>query len=379
MNNNIYFSIAIVGLIISILEYFVADNRPMAYSFILLTLTVILGIYLISEWRYYRSHNAVLASSQFLLIPAGMIITGNILAPKAVDGPILNFNFTFLDVHINSVSTITSIFIIFPAIVFGKLIVKYYKKEYSGFVIQHQIYSPIKIPLLIHSLLLLSIIYSRTLIHIIDFIAMVFLVWSILAVIFRLVVPSWQNRRREFTPQERRRFVNAITAIPPQITRRGLENRPRSDDIPSRPRSGMRTVGVRPSSGYREIVTRSSRDQNLGSGGQPRAETMRIDDGITIHSHRKPVKKIPPNKINKYLPNGHFRKDDLRCMVCYQEFSGTPNYNVSICSYCKFPAHEVEFSKWLASSDRCPRCNKMIGNSILHISEKQYVRLISKL
>jgi hypothetical protein len=377
MNSNWYASIAIVGVVVSFLEYSIAEDTAMAYSVLLLTIISLGFLYIYSEIRYYRSHNAILASAQFLLIPSGILVLGNILAPEAAYEIIVRFHISFL-LDISARSTETSFLLILPSYMFLHLIRKYYKQEYTGFVVRRRIYRPTKFPLAIHLLLILVLYYSTSINGVMDFVVFVFVLWSVLLLIIDLIVPTWQrNRMTTHLSTDRRRYVRAMTDSPPAASERAISDRRSGrsrQSIPRQSRSGTRTVSVRPEGGYREVSS--------GNNRNAQAPAAQVDRGITVQRPSKTAKSVPQGKVKKYLPNGHFRRDDLRCMVCYEEFKGGSG-NVGICTYCKFPAHERELLEWLSSSKMCPRCSKTIKQngsaaSILKMSEKQYMKIIKK-
>ncbi|MHA2250023.1 MAG: hypothetical protein ACXAD7_06660 [Candidatus Kariarchaeaceae archaeon] len=396
---NAYYVVGIVGFVLSLLEAFVADDMPLAYSVFLLTLTALSFMYIYSEWRYYRSHNAILASSQFLLIPSGLILLGNILAPKAADGSVIHFSISSFLISTHSNSTITSALLIPPVLMFINLIGKYYKKQYTGFVIRRRILNPVKFPLLINLLLLLGVYFTSSAIGVIDFVTLLFVVWSIIVIIKDLILPAWRaSRAGQQVSRDRRRYVDTILSTSPRVSSRSIDDgsrrvrgpRPRQGDIPTRSRSGTRTVSTNPSQGYREVTPRTPRSQARQEQPRPSNRTRprgnsavaHVEGGVSMHRPSRKASKVASSKLKKFFPSGNFTKDDLRCIICYQNFEG--NGNVSICPKCKYPAHEVELKEWFDSSNMCPRCSRDItsnGNakSLLKMSEKQYHNIVKKL
>ena len=79
MRKEIHIVTGIIGTTVSVLEYLVVGNLPLALSIGLITIISNIYFHLISEWRYYKRHQAVIASSQFLLIPYVGILLSNYL------------------------------------------------------------------------------------------------------------------------------------------------------------------------------------------------------------------------------------------------------------------------------------------------------------
>ena len=90
---------------------------------------------------------------------------------------------------------------------------------------------------------------------------------------------------------------------------------------------------------------------------------FKVSNGISGAVRPSP-KTTVSGSSKRYIPNGSVKKEDLKCMVCYQEFAKDPKSIVILCPECKYPAHELELHQWLNQSSKCPRCAKNIKSNL---------------
>lgn len=399
---NLYLGIAIIGFTLALLNQFNSDNQPLANTLYLATVYVIALLYLYDEMRFYRSHNAIPASSQFILIPGALMIFSNWLAPQSLDGGVLSFDIHNSFMNVDTVSTQTSTAILIPMIIFLNLMTKFYQKRYSGFVIRRKIFGPVKLPFLIHVSVVGGIYLVQRQTGILDFVLFVFYLWSVGMIIVYLILPVLRDQSDHTDTRSRTEYMERVLARPRVGGRRpstrsdstsSPQPRRRSGNIPVSSRSGSRTISTQPTGGYRVVSPTSSRSnsssrpsarsdpiprrQSSSSGN--RRSVAEIDEGISMTRKPREIVANTSGKGKKYLPSGVVTRDDLKCMVCYQDFTKGSSQSVSICPYCRFPAHKGELSMWLTSSEFCPRCNKsLVGNgsaSLISIKENDYCKI----
>ena len=377
MKNEFHIASSVISLVVALLEYFLVGDIQLANSIITMAVSVNSFLHLISEYRFYRQNNAVIASSQFTLIPLLNILLINILGPKSASAPILHAS-----AGIDVLSTETSLFGIPFLILITFLMGRYYQKRYTGFVVRRKIYSPLKLPLFIHSVAIAFLITSTILFGYLDVIGLSAIVIYLVQIISYLVIP--RLRSPGYDNSARRRYMNRLTNqtsrspssrsdYSPPTERRVIPRSPSQRlDRPSR-----RRISTSPNAGYRAIPVESrNRTGRLDHKKSSKQKIAQLSDGIDMLSKPKQLSK--GNNIN-FLPNGNAKKEDLKCMICYQAFDKTSKGIVSLCPNCKYPAHEEELNQWLIQSSKCPRCSKEITNRVnskLRLNEREYVKII---
>lgn len=401
MNRWVYITISLLGSVLFLAELLIAGEAQLAFTILFGTATLLLTIFLVSEIRYYNRHNALLASFQFLLWPTLFLLFGNIVAPLGMNGSLIQFWMA----SINAISTMTSLVLLFPIYFLLTRYSKYYDRRYPGFVIRQTSYGPTALPLSFHLSTVILILASGSVFGYIDFMGLVFVVSSLALIVVKKILPIFR-RDRVLRTRERRSFLNTFLSGPTSDRYRSTRRRPGGSLLPSsssserrdtanetsrpsgrtvttRPASGIRSVGTSPSQGYRSVGTGSSRRNNAASSSRStnKRAHAKVADPVEVVATRK-ARNVPDSKLKHFLPNGHAEKEDLKCMVCYEEFKTNSKGNVVICPLCKFPAHEHEFRSWLTQSDNCPRCNKEVRrlfSSSNTISASQYAKLIKKI
>jgi len=411
MNRVVYGSVAVAGIVFSVLEFLSADNPELGYSLILATIFMLGLIYLGSEWRYYRRHNALLASIQFLVVPGIMLLAGNYLAPRSYQSGIINFQIRIFH-EIYATSSLVSLVLLLPIVMILGLTARYYDGRYPGFVIRRRQFGPLAFPLMIHLLITSGIIGLSVLVGYVDFLGLVFLVLTVVQFIQKLIIPVFNSGSDQDWERDRRGFLSSVLGNSRsrnqrrQISSGSSRSNPASrSDTPTRSasrsnRRHSREVSTTPTGGYREVPTRSrssgngtprptstnssrssSRSSSSPSTGR-RSSVAEVDHGIEAVTPSR-AKKVKQSKLKDYLPKGNYDHTDLKCMVCYEDFSEKSRKNIVVCPSCKFPAHEVEFKSWLNTSPRCPRCNKEVKNNRKlnsgTVPEYQYAKFIRKL
>ena len=407
MRREIYLAIALIGTVFTILYAATSGNEQMAVTSVLITLHVIAYLYLWDEWRYYRSHNAILASFQFIAIPIVLLVVGNIMAPLGFRQGLLSFSLSTFG-GIFATSSLASFILLVPIVSILRLTARYYDDRYSGFVIRNKRYGSLKFPLLIHIISVVLVILSSNLADRYDVFGFAYIVASIFQWLQKLIYPTISDRiadaryRRDMEQRERRGYMSSILSNTPSRSRRGGTsgsssngNNPRvtssNASTTTSPRSNRRrSISTTPSSGYREIPTRSRNAREIPANSrnsrtarrQPTNSVAEVDHGMEVNQTTK-TKKVKSSKLKEFLPSGHFDASDLKCIVCYDAFSVNSTQNIVICPECKFPGHESEFMAWLNTSPRCPRCNKEINNRgklrSKTVSESQYAKFIQKI
>ncbi|MCY3410638.1 MAG: hypothetical protein INQ03_03275 [Candidatus Heimdallarchaeota archaeon] len=404
MKSQIQISILVIGSVLSLLEWFLADDPDFAASVLILTSLLTIATHLIVEWRYYKRHGAVIASSQFLILPGlAMVITDffsllGSLPYYETEG--------MLELEGNVIALFTIPYLI----LFTVMTHRYYNKRYTGFIVRRKIMGTITLPLIIHSTVTAIIVLIALVFQYIELFSLIFVIIYLYQVLSILVIPRFKKKETPGHDRERRAYMDAIGRTP---TRR--QSIPASSSTePVRPsqRSDRRSIPTRPSGGYKSVPTqsRSQKPQPSSRTRQPTSrrttatnssqkptnskarsqtsskETSRkpaatIGDGIELISQPKAVARREALD-QKYIPSGNVIKEDLKCMVCYQDFSKSSKSIIILCPSCKYPAHEEELNQWLLASPQCPRCAKEIKKSInnkLRLNEKDYANLINKL
>lgn len=394
MKKEFHIASSVIAIIVALLEYFVVEDIRLANSIVILAVVVNSFVHLYSEYRYYRQNDAVIASSQFLLIPFMNIILINFLGPLSASGPIIQGS-----ASVDITSTETSLLGVPYLILLTFLMGRYYQRRYTGFVLKRKVHGPLKIPLFIHTMVIGILMLSTVTLGYLDIIGLTAVVIYIIQILSYLIIPKL--RPTGYNNSTRRRYIDSISSgssrapsarsdYSPPNERRTIRQSPsqRSDS----PKSKRRNVSTTPNGGYRTVPVESRSTTPRPSTTQKktsqkkatkkkssRKKVARVSDGIAVLSMPKPVIK---GKNANLLPNGNTKKEDLKCMICYQDFDKSSKAVVSLCPDCKYPAHEAELHQWLIQSYKCPRCSRDIKNRVdnsMRIEEKGYVKMIKNL
>ncbi len=399
MRKEIHIAITITGIVTALLEWYVVDDEYFSRSIVMLTLLLNSYLHLLSEWIYYRQNNAVIASSQFLIIPYINIIVAQILSSYGFMFQLfesrgsLQFNISAVSLLVIPLSALSIM-----------LTARYYQKRYTGFVLKRKLHGPVKFPLFFNTLTIVIIIIIAIEIEFIGLNSVLILLMYFIQVIAYLIRPMFKS---EYDDTARRQYINSLSRSP---SRRSDYTPPRQRTItPSRPsqrgeRKKRRSISTAPSSGYRTVPTTSRKKKKekktravptVSGNKKTSSKTAKsknnkvskprnvaaVSDGIEIVTKPKAVKRRAKLDQN-LLPSGNVSKDDLKCMICYTEFESKSMMTVTLCPLCKYPAHEEELNQWLFQSSHCPRCAKdMKGklNKRLRVNEKDYAKMIGKL
>lgn len=390
MKKEFHIASSVIALIVALLEYFVVEDVRLANSIIVLAVVINSFVHLYSEFRFYRQNDAVIASSQFLLIPFMNIILINFLGPLSASSPIIQGS---ASVEISS--TETSLLAIPYLVLTTFLMGRYYQKRYTGFVLKRKVHGPLKFPLFVHTMVIAILMGSTAILGYMDVIGLSATVIYIIQILSYLVIPKF--RSSGYDNISRRRYMNRLSGgssrgpsarsdYSPPTERRVIPQSPsqRSD----RPKRG-RSISTTPDGGYRTVpvesrnntsrTTTQKNNRQRTTAKPTRKKVARVSDGIAVLSMPKPAIK---GRNANFLPNGNTKKEDLKCMICYQDFDKSSKAVVSLCPDCKYPAHEAELHQWLIQSSKCPRCSRDIKNRVddnMRIEEKGYVKMIKNL
>lgn len=413
MKRELHLAITVIGFVLFVLIF--GEDSEFAHTILFITLIANVSLHIFSEYIYYRRNNAVIASSQFLLLPYTTIILTQLLEYNGLSFLIFSGSGIFVfRVYLES------LFVIPFFLLTTVLTSRYYQKRYTGFVLSRKMHGPIKFPFFFHTFFVALLVFITTQTSFLGINGMLFIVTYVLQLIFYLIKPSFESK---YDDTERREYMNRITrSVSPSrrgdyspAPSRGASVRPSSrQDISSTSKKKKRrtNVSTTPSGGYRQISTgkkqTSSNPRRKTSQTTQRSSTSRkpttrgrtatskktttkkhkkssssasVGEGIEVVSRPKTA-KVKSRLDKNMLPQGNVVSDDLKCMVCYGAFDKKGFLNVILCPHCKYPAHEDELNQWLFQSPQCPRCAKPIKgklNNKLRISEGNYAKLIKKL
>ncbi|MDH5644478.1 MAG: hypothetical protein OEZ01_00635, partial [Candidatus Heimdallarchaeota archaeon] len=150
----------ILGLVLTILEYFIADDLPVSLFIIYTTFYLSLTVVFVTEYKYYRNHDAIPASSQFLVIPLCIMLVGSFIIPNSIGKDYLEIPIWSTKFELFTSSKITSLSLIPPFFIIGKLLNNFYQGTYSGFVVRRRIHGPTKLPLFFHLIIVILFLTS---------------------------------------------------------------------------------------------------------------------------------------------------------------------------------------------------------------------------
>jgi hypothetical protein len=389
-----YISLGIIGLVISLLYFQVAEDRINGILALFITLTVLCTLRFFLEWKRYKNHNAILASSQFLILPFIVIFFGSIISPMLFFTNVFEANYRLLGDTFGLVVNLITLLLLIPMIVLSRLFYFYHNKLWLGFAIKNKIYRSRTLPYFFNMFMAGIMVLTIATFETIDLNGKIVVIQWIYHSLKYYILPIFKRSRRS-EPTQRFSKLDEFLSNTPTRNSRNYNNQTstrtsiqttRSRNIPVTSRQGQRNISTnyknsKPisarSSSHRDIPI-SSRTQKSTSKGSKNSKVERTEEV-------KVVNKPKPNVNNlSYLPIGNVTKDDLACIICYDAFK--PNsVNVILCKFCKYPAHESEFLRWMQSSTLCPRCAKSIPSSYINspeykLSSKEYVEnYLSKL
>lgn len=362
-----YLAIGIVGLVVGILYLILQDDLSKTLTIFFIALYIIVSLRYILERRHYKKHKAILASTQFLLLPFSIILMGNYISPLVSD----LFTIT-IDISggntIQMFFNLVSLSIIIPVVVLTFHFNNYYSRKWPAIAIRRKVKKRRSIPLLIHGVFVFTILIGFFINGQIDLVSLIF------AIIFLIFIFRYFIFVR-LIKSERRTVIMSSSSPSRQSTRA------RTSSTTSR-RSSSQTSRSRQ-------ISSSTRTRTVQSASRAKRSSARIDSGIEITNRKKtkkPTKTIKTKTtVRDFFPNGKASKEEVKCIICFMDFEKKDTRKVILCPHCKYPAHEDEFRSWYQNSKFCARCNKPISASYVRnpkyrITTKIYIeKVIDKL
>lgn len=406
---SVYSAVAVIGVTISFLYYTVGMDDSTAYFVFFTTVYVIAAFRFLLEWRYYRQNRAILASSQFLLLPFVVLLTGSFLTYRINASTLIDFQLHLQSSHLTFIINLVSLSLLLPLIVLHRLFFFYHAKKWLGFAIHRKLFQSRVVPLLVNILFLTIQLFVVIRLGVADGIAAIFILTSFIH-IFKYYIFSL-FKRSPMQSMDSVLYNSETTHIPTNSNVR-IEPRRRSGEIPLLPREGLRTVSAR-GKNTRTVSTSSKNQRTIANRGKNRRDTSSShqqepnhtrrtstpDIVAVTHQNRKGIAEVAPGRevhavrstpnaiqnVSSVLPAGkHLHKADLKCIICFDDIS-TRDEPIILCPHCKYPSHESEFMAWSVSSNLCARCSKPILKSYFknpkyRFSAKEYVnKVVSKL
>ena len=368
-----YLAIGIVGLVVGILYLIIQNDLVRTLSIFYITLYINVTLRYLLERRYYKKHKAILASTQFLLLPFSIVLMGNYISPQSLN----NFFIITIDLSggdsIRMFFNVISLSLILPVILLTIHFNKYYSGLWPAIAIRRKVKRRRSIPILIHTTFIFIILLGFFINGQIDFVS-IFFVSIYLIFLFRyfilvkLIKPRSQEIVRTTKPRETALRTTSRSSSSRTSSRRRQATRSAQ--------SSRRAVPVR---------TRSTRT-TASSSSKVRRTSAKIDPGIDIRT-TKTTRKISRKRttVKDFFPAGKASKEEMKCIICYMDFDKRDTRRIILCPHCKYPAHEDEFNSWYQTSKLCARCNKPISVSYVRnpkyrLSTKIYIeKIIDKL
>ena len=341
----------IIGFVFSLLAQVTSPQSNASFTFLFLTIVLILLIKLIEEWRYYRSYNAPLASAIFVMIPSLIAIFGSFVADIVTLDFIVILEQRLVEITLNLdfigigsfllLLNIFSLILCAPFfIILGVLIRRYYSGRYPNIFIFRKRFPSETLILYSSSVTTVLLMFWFTQ-RVVEISTLIFICLNIFLfvqyyVLHFTIIPF--RRIKRSSPSRRQPTIQRQTVQRPRVS-------------PSQ----AQTRTVRP------VRTRSS--------------TIQVAPPVSIPE--RTTRKISPALIASLTPAGqNISLDDFRCIFCY-EFPTESNKQVVICPHCRHPSHANEFNKWFSVANICSRCNKPIKNvSLIRISGSNYKKII---
>ncbi len=362
-----YLAIGIVGLVVGILYLIIQSDLPTTLTVFFITLYTIVSLRYILERRHYKKHEAILASSQFLLLPFSIILMGNYISPLAYD----LFTIT-IDISggnaIQMFFNFVSLSLILPVTILTIHFNNYYSRKWPAIAIRRQVKKKRIIPLIIHSVFVFTILLGFIINGQIDLVSLIF-TFIYLFYIFRYFIFV------RFIKSESRTVIMSSSSPSRRSTRTQTSSTTSQRSSSRSSKSRQRSTAAR---------TRSPR-----SSSKARASSVRIAPGREIRTRKTTKKSTKTTRtkttVRDFFPNGKARKDEMKCIICFMDFEKKETRKVILCPHCKYPAHEDEFRSWYQNSKYCARCNKPISTSYVRnpkyrTTTKIYIeRVIDKL
>ncbi|MBY9002246.1 MAG: hypothetical protein KGD64_15100 [Candidatus Heimdallarchaeota archaeon] len=367
-NFKTYLAFGIVGLVVGILYLIIQKDISRTLTIFYITLYVVVSLRYILERRHYRKHKAILASTQFLLLPFSILLMGHYISPFAYTYEI--FKITSSGNAIQMYFNLVSLSLIIPVIILTLHFNNYYSGKWPAIAIRRKVKKSRSIPLLIHSFFIFAILLGFLISGLTDLVSLIFVI-IYLVFIFRYFI-----------------FVGLIKS-----ERRTVVSSRSTSRTPSRNTTRVSTSSTsqKPSS----QITRSrqvpspTRTRPTQSVSRARTSSAKVDSGIEITTRKTTKSSTRKTKttitVRDFFPSGKASKDEMKCIICFMDFEKKETRKIILCPHCKYPAHEDEFLSWYQASKFCARCNKPISTSYVRnpkfqITTKIYIeRVIEKL
>jgi hypothetical protein len=367
-NFKTYLAIGIVGLVVGILYVIIQSETPIMLTIFFITLYVIVALRYLLERRHYKKHKAILASSQFLLLPFIILLMGNYITSFAATYEIflISSSGNAVEIFFNLIS----LSLIVPVIILTMHFNNYYSGKWPAIAIRRKVRKRRIIPLIIHGVFVFTILLGFFINGKIDLVSLIFTI-TYLVFIFRYFIFVGLIK------SERRTVIMSSSSPSRQ------SSRTRTSSTTSR-RSSSQTSRSRQ-------ISSPTRTRTAQSASRARRSSAKIAPGIEITARKKTRKSTKTTKTKTkttardFFPNGKASKEEVKCIICFMDFNKKETRKVILCPHCKYPAHEDEFRSWYQNSKYCARCNKPISTSYVRnpkyrITTKIYIeRVIEKL
>lgn len=339
-NFKTYLAIGIVGLVVGILYVIIQSETPIMLTIFFITLYVVVALRYLLERRHYKKHKAILASTQFLLLPFIILLMGNYITSFAATYEIflISSSGNAVEIFFNLIS----LSLIVPVIILTMHFNNYYSGKWPAIAIRRKVRKRRIIPLIIHSVFVFTILLGFFINGKIDLVSLIFAI-IYLVFIFRYFI-----------------FVRLIKSERRTVIM--------SSSSPSRQSTKVRTSSTtrRRSSSSRQISS-PTRTRTAQSASRARRSSAKIAPGLEITARKKTRKSTKTIKtkttVRDFFPNGKASKEEVKCIICFMDFKKKETRKVILCPHCKYPAHEDEFRSWYQNSKYCARCNKPISTS----------------
>ena len=366
VKRNVYLSICAVGFVFALLTLVTDQPVETALTISYITLTVVLSIKFLEEWRYFQHYNAPIASGIFIGIPSLIAYGGSIIAHIASLGEndVLQSSFFNITIEAEFIGegnfvlflNIFSVILALPPFAFLLLLLqKYYSSRYpSIFIFRKKFPNEIVIIYNLCMIFLLGLVWIQT--GVVEFSGLLFIIISVILLI--------------------QYYVLRVVLVPIRRVSVGRLTQQSSERSSTLSRTSQ-TTSVSPRRIVRQPRTTQNRLSSESRTTRSPQSSVTVVPGVQTGRTVTRIEKLNPAILTKLIPSGrHLSADDFRCIFCY-EFPTEPNKKVVICPHCGHPAHSHELEKWLSVADICSRCNKSIATERMYrISGKNYKKLI---
>lgn len=321
-NSEFYIAIWLVGSVIAFL-YLLNGSIDRVFLVFYLVLWLMATLRIMMERRYFQRYDAILSSSQFILIPYLVILVGLFVSPYTETILIERLSFFMGNYQVLFLHTTLFGFphLIFQSYIFWKI----HRKEWLGFAVHRKLFRSRLIPFLLHTVLVASLAYFS-------------IAWKTVDPLSVIAIAFWGFATIKYYIL-RRHILRRATTRHQEIPFRSTHSNSFLNNYLNRP---SRPGGNR------------SRSTSPSNGRSKASSIARIEPG-------KEVKVRGNGKTkSKLLPKGQVKKEDLACTICYDPIRSNDG-TIVLCPHCRFPAHEKELKEWRKESNLCPRCSKAVS------------------